>query len=93
MSIGTLVLALSLLAAGSAPTAAPTAAPLTVVRVNVNTADEAALKALPGIGGKEAKAIVKYRKKHGPFKTIDDLAKVDGVGKKDVEKIRASVSL
>lgn len=54
--------------------------------VNVNTATAATLAAeLKGVGEKTAKAIVEYRETHGPFRTLDDLAKVKGVGSKVLE--------
>jgi competence protein ComEA len=57
--------------------------------VNINTADAATLsKVLNGIGEARAEAIVAYRKKNGPFKSIDDLAKVSGVGSRTVAKNR-----
>ncbi len=55
--------------------------------VNINKANEQELMlSLKGIGKKKAKAIVDYRKKHGQFKTVEDLTKVKGIGKKLVNK-------
>lgn len=55
--------------------------------VNINSANEKELMlSLKGIGKKKAKAIIDYRKKHGQFKTVEDLAKVKGIGKKLIEK-------
>ena len=51
------------------------------VQVNINQADSATLSsALVGIGDKKAEAIVAYRKANGPFKSVDELAKVKGIG-------------
>jgi competence protein ComEA len=62
--------------------------------VNVNTADAAALaKALSGIGPAKAKAIVSYREKNGPFKTVDQLAMVEGISQKLIDKNRADIKL
>lgn len=61
--------------------------------VNVNTADEAQLKSLPGIGSKEARNIVTHRREHGPFRSVEDLLRVKEVGKKDLEQIRRHVVL
>jgi competence protein ComEA len=62
--------------------------------VNVNTADAGALaKALNGIGPAKAKAIVAYRDKNGPFKTVDQLAMVEGITQKLIEKNRADIKL
>lgn len=57
--------------------------------VNINTADSETLsKLVNGVGPKLADAIVRYREQFGPFRTIDDLAKVKGVGAKLVERNR-----
>jgi competence protein ComEA len=62
--------------------------------VNVNTADATALaKALNGIGPAKAKAIVSYRVKNGPFKSVDLLAMVEGITQKLIEKNRADIKL
>jgi competence protein ComEA len=61
--------------------------------VNVNTASKAELEVLNGIGPVKAQAIIDYRTKNGPFKTIDDLKKVDGIGDATLEKIRSGVKL
>jgi competence protein ComEA len=60
--------------------------------VNINTADAAALaKALNGIGPAKAKAIVSYRDKNGPFKSADQLAMVEGITQKLIDKNRADI--
>ena len=62
--------------------------------VNVNTADATALaKALNGIGPAKAKAIVTYREKNGPFKSVDQLAMVEGITQKLIDKNRADIKL
>ena len=62
--------------------------------VNVNTADASALaKALNGIGPAKAKAIVTYREKNGPFKSVDQLAMVEGITQKLIDKNRADIKL
>ena len=62
--------------------------------VNINTADAAALaKALNGIGPSKAKAIVSYRDKNGPFKSVDQLAMVEGITQKLIDKNRADIKL
>jgi competence protein ComEA len=62
-------------------------------KVNINTADEAALKSLKGIGEKKAKAIIEYREKNGSFKTVDDLAKVKGIGDKQLGKLKDQITI
>lgn len=59
------------------------------LRVDVNTADEAALRAVKGIGPARAKAIVDERAAGGPFKDADDLGhRVKGLGGQAVERLR-----
>jgi competence protein ComEA len=50
------------------------------------------LDALPGIGPAKAAAILRYREKHGPFPSIDDLAQVPGLGAAQVARLRDRVS-
>lgn len=58
--------------------------------VDVNTADQATLQTLKGIGPVKSKAIVDERAAHGPFKNADDLARrVTGLGMKSVTKLEA----
>jgi competence protein ComEA len=62
-------------------------------KVNVNTADEQGMQNLPGIGPAKAKAIIQYREEHGPFKSLDELTNVSGIGDKSLEKIKPAASL
>lgn len=57
-----------------------------VVNINTASADELAL--LPGVGPARAKAIVDYRTAQGPFKKVDDLAGVSGIGSRSLERLR-----
>lgn len=83
----TLVLSLAL--AGPAFAATPA-----TERVNINTADAATLdRVLLNIGPSKAEAIVAYRKANGPFRSIDQLALVKGVGLKTIEKNRGRIVL
>ena len=62
--------------------------------VNINTADAKAIDAaLIGVGAQTAKAIVDYRAKHGAFKSVDELAKVKGIGPKLIEKNKGNILL
>lgn len=61
--------------------------------VNINTATEAELETLDGIGPAKAKAIVEYRKKQGGFKSIDELENVEGIGSKTLSNLRKDLSL
>ena len=62
--------------------------------VNINTADAETIAAeLNGVGPAKARAIVEYRKKHGPFRSVDDLSLVKGIGERTVELNRADLRL
>lgn len=69
--------------------------PLTFAgQVNINTADAETISAeLNGIGLSKAKAIVEYRTKHGPFRSVDDLSLVKGIGERTVEKNRTDIQV
>ena len=63
-------------------------------KVNINTADAAALDAvLVNVGPSKAQAIVDYRKANGVFKSAEELAMVKGIGLKTVEKNRDRIVL
>jgi competence protein ComEA len=57
-------------------------------RIDINTADEDALQTLPGIGPSRAADIVSYRKKNGPFSSIEDIMKVPGIKDAAFSKIK-----
>jgi|GEM_PF-1843137 len=59
----------------------PVAHVLSSQAVPINTASLKEWLKLPGVGAKCAKKIVSYREKHGPFRSVNDLLKVSGVGK------------
>lgn len=62
--------------------------------VDINSAGaEALAEAIKGVGLKRAEAIVAYRDKHGPFATVDDLAKVQGIGERTVEGSRSNLTV
>jgi len=60
---------------------------------NINTASAGELEKLSGIGPKIAEEIVKYRDANGPFKTVEDLKSVKGIGAKKFESIQAKVTV
>jgi competence protein ComEA len=60
-------------------------------RVDLNTADAAALEALPGIGPATAAAIIGHRAEHGPFASVDELQEVTGIGPAKLEQLRELV--
>ena len=85
MRLFTIAAALALLAAPTLLLAGP---------VDVNTADAETISAeLKGIGLAKAKAIVEYRKKHGPFRSADDLTLVKGIGARTVEINRSDIKV
>jgi competence protein ComEA len=61
--------------------------------INLNTATVAELQTLPGIGAKTAARIVDYRQKKGPFKKIEELMNVQGIGEKSFLKLRAQITV
>jgi competence protein ComEA len=61
--------------------------------VNVNTAGAEELDSLPGIGQEYAKRIIQYREENGPFRSIEELKNVPGIGDKRFEQIKSLVSV
>lgn len=62
-------------------------------KVNINTASVAELETLPGIGEVIAQRIVDYRTQHGPFRSVRDLLKVEGIGQKKFESLQDHVTV
>ncbi len=60
-------------------------------RVNINTADEAELTTITGIGSSRAQAIIAWREEHGSFKTIEDIMNVNGIKEGLFSRIRDSI--
>jgi competence protein ComEA len=61
--------------------------------VNINTASKDELVTLKGVGEKRAQSIIDYRTKNGPFKTVDDLEKVPGIGPGIMKQIKSQISV
>ena len=57
-------------------------------KVDINTADAELLETLPGIGETRAQAIILHREEHGPFKRVDDIVAVPGIGPSTLEGLR-----
>ena len=72
-------------------TAAPGAA--TDGKVNLNTADQAALEALPEVGPSLAQAILSWREKNGRFSAVEDLMSVSGIGDKTFDTLKDLVTI
>lgn len=62
-------------------------------RVNLNTADAAALESLPGIGPALAQRIIDYRMANGPFQTTAEIQDVRGIGAGIYAKIKDSITV
>jgi len=87
----TLVLALAGATAApvaAAPSAAPKAAASEARPIDINTADATALESVPGIGKSLSQRILTFREKNGPFQSVDDLLKIQGIGEKSIQKLR-----
>jgi competence protein ComEA len=76
-------------AAGGAPSGSGSPVPL----VDVNTADQATLEELPGVGPVTARAILDYRTENGAFTSVDQLLEVSGIGDATLAKIAPYVTL
>ncbi|MEO8303488.1 MAG: helix-hairpin-helix domain-containing protein [Betaproteobacteria bacterium] len=61
--------------------------------INLNSATKDELVALPGIGPAKAQAILDHRKAHGPFKSIEELKDVKGIGAKRFEKLKGELTV
>jgi competence protein ComEA len=61
--------------------------------VDLNRATQQELTGVPGIGKVLAERIVKFRDRHGPFRRVEDLLKVKGIGEKSFDKLRPHVTV
>jgi len=62
-------------------------------KININTATKEELKTLDRIGDKLAERIIEYRQNHGPFKSIEEIKNVNGIGEKIFESIKDSITV
>jgi len=62
-------------------------------QVDLNKSSQAQLESVKGIGPAKARAIIEYRSKMGPFKSVDDLKKVTGFGAKTVAKMHSELTV
>lgn len=62
-------------------------------KINLNTAAASELETLPGIGPSKAEAIIENRETNGPYKTIEDLKNISGIGDKTFEKLKELISV
>lgn len=62
--------------------------------VDINTADAGTLAgSIDGVGERKAQAIIRYRQENGPFASVDELARVKGIGMKTVDNNRANLTV
>lgn len=61
--------------------------------ININTADSAALQTLSGIGPSTAEKIMDYRRSSGPFRSIEQIKEVNGIGDKTYEKFKDKICI
>jgi competence protein ComEA len=83
-------------AAKAAPEKAAKAAPEKPVlsgKININTATIEQLEMLPRIGTKTAQLIIEHRTQNGPFKKVEDITSVKGIGEKTLEELKSYIIL
>jgi competence protein ComEA len=90
--LGLLAIAVAVPAAQKGP-AARGAAATASAPLNLNTATQAQLESLPGIGPAAAQRILEYRQKNGSFKKIEDLMNVKGIGEKSFLKLKPLITV
>ncbi len=95
----TCMLALFMTAAGAAMARVPQTGPPPQTKVaagpvvNLNTATEAELQTLPGVGPAMAARIVAYREENGAFKKVEELMNVKGIGEKSFLKLKSQLTV
>ena len=62
-------------------------------KINLNKATATEISQLKGIGMKYAERIVEFRDKNGPFKQVEDLLKIQGIGPKILEKNKDRITV
>lgn len=62
-------------------------------KININTADKETLMTLRGIGEAKAEDIIRYRREHGPFGTIEDIMNISGIKEAAFEKIKDHITV
>ncbi len=96
MSLTMLALVIGFASAGWSQTggsSGDTKASKPAAMVNLNTATLADLETLPGIGAKVAARIIEYRNKKGPFRKVEELMNVQGIGEKSFLKLRPQLTV
>jgi competence protein ComEA len=65
----------------------------TGLKININTADVTELQKLPGIGPSIAARIVEYRVQNGPFRAVEEITGVRGIGEARLNNLRNSITV
>jgi competence protein ComEA len=81
------------LAAQTKTPPAAAAKPASTAIVNINTASATEIATLPGVGAKMAARIIEYRQKNGPFKKVEELMNVRGIGEKNFLKLKPQLAV
>ena len=81
------------LAAQAKTPPAAAAKPAATAVVNINTASATVMATLPGVGAKMAARIIEYRQKNGPFKKVEELMNVRGIGEKNFLKLKPQLAV
>ena len=84
---------LSVAAEQTSRSAKPATAAMSTEVINLNSATAAQIAALPGIGPKVAGLVVEYRQKNGPFKKIEEVMNVRGIGEKSFLRIKDRITV
>jgi competence protein ComEA len=92
LSIALTVAAAAVAAQDTASRPQPSKAPAATASLNINTATVADLQKLPGIGAATAGRIIEYRQKNGPFKKVEELMNVRGIGEKSFLKLKPLIT-
>jgi competence protein ComEA len=93
VALALMIAAPSLVSAQSKASGQPSAKPPVTGTININTASATELQRLPGIGAKTAGRVIEYRQKNGPFKKVEELMNVRGVGEKNFLKLKTQISV